>query len=175
DASGAPFTQSTAERLAHYDHLVLLCGRYEGFDARVYDYVDEALSLGDYVLTGGELAAAVVLDATCRMLPGALGNELSSEEESHRRHRLEHRQFTRPNEFDGRTVPSVLLSGDHRRIARARQRDGLLRTAALRPDLFNTAPLSDEEREMLDDELVPSLAPGSSTSLTTTKNEGGDA
>lgn len=159
DAAGARFTQADAERLSSYDHLVLVCGRYEGFDARVEHYVDESLSIGDYVLTGGELAAAVVLDATCRHLPGALGNQSSSEVESHRRKRLEHRQYTRPNEFEGRLVPGVLLSGDHGRIEQARKKDALLRTQARRPDLLVEEPLDDEERRVLEDERVPDLSP----------------
>jgi tRNA (guanine37-N1)-methyltransferase len=159
DAAGARFTQDDAARLAGYDHLVLLCGRYEGIDARVEAYVDESLAIGDYVLTGGELAAAVILDATAREVPGALGNESSSAEESHKQGRLEHRQYTRPNEFEGRRVPAVLLSGDHRRIARARRKDGLARTIERRPDLVGARPLNDEERRLLDDARVPLLAP----------------
>ncbi len=159
DAAGKRFTQSDAERLAGYDHLVLVCGRYEGIDARVEGYVDEALAIGDYVLTGGELAAAVILDATCRSLPGALGNDASSEVESHKAKRLEHRQYTRPNTFEGLAVPDVLLSGDHGRIAKARQKDALVRTHARRPDLLREQPLSQQEQRLLDDERVPSLAP----------------
>lgn len=159
DAAGERFTQKDAERLAAYDHLVLVCGRYEGIDARVERYVDEALAIGDYVLTGGELAAAVVLDAVCRNLPGALGNEASSEEESHKDKRLEHRQYTRPNELEGLRVPDVLLSGDHGRIAKARKKDALLRTRDRRPDLLDQAPLNDDERSLLEDARVPSLAP----------------
>lgn len=159
DAAGKRFTQEDADRLAGYDHLVLVCGRYEGIDARVERYVDESLAIGDYVLTGGELAAAVVLDATCRNLPGALGNESSSAEESHKHKRLEHRQYTRPNEYEGRLVPGVLLSGDHARIAKARKKDALVRTRARRPDLLMEQPLDDEERRLLDDERVPDLAP----------------
>jgi tRNA (guanine37-N1)-methyltransferase len=157
DAAGKRFTQEDAARLATYDHLVLLCGRYEGIDARAEAYVDEALCIGDYVLTGGELAAAVILDATARELPGALGNEASSAEESHRHSRLEHRQYTRPNEFEGRRVPEVLLCGDHGRIARARQKDGLARTLERRPDLVAQRPLEPGERRLLDDDKVPLL------------------
>lgn len=159
DAAGKRFTQEDAERLAGFDHLVLVCGRYEGIDARVERYVDESLAIGDYVLTGGELAAAVVLDATCRNVPGALGNESSSEVESHKRKRLEHRQYTRPNEYEGRLVPGVLLSGDHGRIEKARKKDSLLRTRERRPDLLLEAPLDDDERRLLDDARVPDLAP----------------
>lgn len=159
DAAGTRFTQADAERFANLDHLVLVCGRYEGIDARVERYVDESVAIGDYVLTGGELAAAVVLDATCRELPGALGNEASSAEESHKQKRLEHRQYTRPNELEGWRVPAILLSGDHGRIAKARKKDALVRTRERRPDLLDEAPLDDEERRLLEDERVPDLAP----------------
>lgn len=159
DAAGARFTQDEARRLAGYDHLVLVCGRYEGIDARVRGYVDELISIGDYVLTGGELAAAVVLDATARELPGVLGNEASRAEESHAAGLLEYRQYTRPNEFEGKRVPKVLLSGDHGNIARARKKDALLVTRALRPDLYARHGLSDDERRLLEDERVPDLAP----------------
>lgn len=169
DAAGAPFTQADAERLATYDHLVFVCGRYEGFDARVSSYVDEAISLGDYVLTGGELAAAVVLDATCRNLPGALGNEASSEDESHKAPRLEYRQYTRPNEFEGQRVPDVLLSGDHGRIAKARKKDSITRTREQRPDLIDERPLDDDERRLLDDDSLPELTP-----LITRERAGGE-
>lgn len=160
DAAGKRFTQDDAARLATYDHLVLLCGRYEGIDARVEAHVEEAISIGDYVLTGGELAAAVVLDATVREVPGVLGNEASAAEESHRHSRLEHRQYTRPNELEGRRVPEVLLSGDHGRIALARKKDGLARTLQRRRDLLVARPLDEEERRLLADDRVPTLEPG---------------
>jgi len=116
--AGTPFDQSTAERLARdYDHLVLVCGRYEGIDDRVNSFVDEELSLGDFVITGGELAALTVVDAVARLLPEVLGNELSATEESFQGALLEFPQFTRPRVFRGLEVPAVLLSGDHGRIA----------------------------------------------------------
>lgn len=159
DAGGTRFTQSHARRLAAYDHLVFLCGRYEGIDARVYDYVDERISIGDFVLTGGELAAAVVLDATAREVTGVLGNDASREEESHSSGRLEYRQYTRPNLFEGRRVPDVLLSGDHARIAMARARDGLIRTRDERPDLLEGSPLTPADEKLLQDDRIPNLEP----------------
>lgn len=159
DPAGAPFTQKDAIRLAGHDHLVLVCGRYEGIDARARAFVDEILSIGDYVLTGGELAAAVVLDATARELPGVLGNEASALEESHREGILEHRQYTRPNAFEGLGVPPILLSGDHGAIRKARRKDALVQTKERRPDLFAKLELSEEDRRLLDDERVPLLGP----------------
>jgi tRNA (guanine37-N1)-methyltransferase len=146
DPAGEVFTQAHAKRLAGYEHLVLVCGRYEGLDARVYEFVDERLSIGDFVLTGGEIAAAVVVDAVAREREGVLGNAQSSADESHQQDRLEHRQYTRPNEYRGLKVPRVLLSGDHGRIAKARARDALLQTREKRPDLWEK--LSDEERAL---------------------------
>lgn len=159
DAGGRPFRQADARGLAQVDHLVLLCGRYEGFDARVHAYVDERISIGDYVLTGGELAAAVVLDATAREVSGVLGNEASRAEESHAAARLEYRQYTRPIAFEDVHVPPVLLSGDHRAIALARQRDALHSTLAIRPDLIESRPLDDQERRVLAAGSIASLSP----------------
>jgi tRNA (guanine37-N1)-methyltransferase len=159
DAAGHRFTQEDARRLASYDHLVLVCGRYEGVDARVHTLVDEALCIGDYVLTGGELGAAVILDATARHVPGVLGNEASSEEESHEDGLLEHRQYTRPNVFRGLGVPDVLRSGDHKKVARARRKDALLRTRKRRPDLWQKKRVTDDDERLLVDEGVPLLDP----------------
>jgi tRNA (guanine37-N1)-methyltransferase len=143
DAGGAPFSQATARRLAGHSHLVLVCGHYEGIDARVREaLVHEAISIGDYVLTGGELAAAVVVDAVVRLLPGALGNAESAVEESFSRGLLEYPHYTRPPEWRGRVVPEVLLSGDHARIARWRQEESERRTLAERPDLARALGLS---------------------------------
>lgn len=118
------------------DDLILFAARYEGIDGRVEAWVDEELSLGDFVLTGGELAALAVADAVTRLLPGALGNEGSSVEESFEHGLLEYRQYTRPPEFRGAAVPDVLLSGDHAAIARFRHEDSLRRTRERRPDLL---------------------------------------
>ncbi len=164
DAGGQRFDQRLARELATGpDHLVLVCGRYEGFDARVHDLVDRVVSIGDYVLTGGEVAALVLIDAVARLVPGALGNADSATEESHEDGWLEHRQYTRPSEVRGRRVPAVLTSGDHGRIARARRRDALLRTKARRPELFAELALSRADEKLLDDRslsLDPVRAPG---------------
>jgi tRNA (guanine37-N1)-methyltransferase len=150
---GRPFDQATARRLAAEPALALVCGRYEGFDERVRAYVDEELSVGDYVLTGGEVAAMVVADAVVRLLPGVLGNAESVRSESHTEAGvLEYPQYTRPAEFRGQGVPSVLLSGDHGRIARWRRWQALRRTRARRPDLFEKLTLSPDERAWLDGE-----------------------
>lgn len=159
DAAGDRFTNADAERLAGYEHLVLVCGRYEGVDARVHTRVDEVLTIGDFVLTGGELAAAVVVDAVARHVPGVLGNAASAEEESHKRGLLEHRQYTRPTEDAGLAIPEVLTSGDHKKIEQARRKDALLRTRQQRPDLFAAYELSSKDEALLVDDRVPSLSP----------------
>ena len=149
---GSTFTQSAAERLAKEAHLVLLCGHYEGVDERVRtELVDEELSIGDYVLTGGELPAMVVLDAVVRLLPGVLGDPDGAARESFAAGRLDYPQYTRPAEFRGLPVPEVLLSGDHGRIARWRRREAFRRTLARRPDLLRSVPLTHEEGEWMDE------------------------
>ena len=150
---GAPFTQRTAECLAHMERIIFMCGRYEGMDERVYRLADEVISLGDYVLTGGELAALAVTDATVRLLPGALGDEQSAQDESFSDGLLEYAQYTRPATFRDEQVPEVLLSGDHGAIARWRRQSALRRTAAFRPDLLTNAALTDEERRYVDELL----------------------
>jgi tRNA (guanine37-N1)-methyltransferase len=148
---GQPFTQATAHRLAQEPALALVCGRYEGFDERVRAFVDEEISIGDYVLTGGEVAAIVVVDAVVRLLPGVLGNVESIRAESHSEEgMLEYPQYTRPADFRGMTVPSVLLSGDHGRVARWRRWQALRRTRERRPDLFARLNLSPAEIAWLD-------------------------
>ena len=160
DARGKPFTQSDARRYAREPHLAIVCGRYEGVDARAERYVDEVVSIGDYVLTGGELAALVIVDAAVRLVPGVLGNETSSEHESHSEQGLlEHRQYTKPIEHDGASVPPVLLGGNHRDIERARRKDALLLTSSRRPDLLVTARLTRSDDKLFADDSVPSLAP----------------
>ena len=135
-ARGATFDQRGAERLAQHEHLVLVCGRYEGVDERVAENLaDEELSIGDYVLAGGELPALVVIEAVARLLPGVLGNELSLATESHAGALLEHPHYTRPAEFRGWRVPEVLLSGDHRAIERWRRAEAERVTHERRPDL----------------------------------------
>jgi tRNA (guanine37-N1)-methyltransferase len=154
---GERFTQAEARRLADYGHLVLLCGRYEGFDDRVRERVDEELSIGDYVLTGGELPALVVLDAVSRFVPGVVGDEQSVAEDSFSRGLLDFPQFTRPPAITTRVghaessldVPDVLLSGNHAAIRRWRKREALTRTLERRPDLLDGAILDEEEQEIL--------------------------
>jgi tRNA (guanine37-N1)-methyltransferase len=147
---GPTFGQAAAGRLARREHLILLCGHYEGVDERVREHlVDEELSIGDYVLTGGELPALVVMDAVVRLLPGVLGDPAGPANDSFAGGRLDYPQYTRPAEFRGLAVPDVLLSGDHQRIARWRRREALRRTLARRPDLLAAAPPTDEERQWL--------------------------
>jgi tRNA (guanine37-N1)-methyltransferase len=156
---GRTFTQSIAHELAFGDvpapdltrRLALLCGRYEGVDERVRQYlVSDQISIGDYVLTGGELAALVVIDATARWLPGVLGDPDGALDDSHASGLLEYPHYTRPPEFRGWGVPEILLSGDHGRIARWRREQSLLRTWQRRPDLLQTALLSKLDRKFLD-------------------------
>ncbi|MCA9539869.1 MAG: tRNA (guanosine(37)-N1)-methyltransferase TrmD [Myxococcales bacterium] len=150
--SGRPFEQADAHRYAKLDSVLFLCGRYEGVDQRIRDdFIDDALSVGDYVLSGGELAALVVLDATMRLLPGVLGNADSLSSESYTDGLLEHPHYTRPAQWRGRPVPEVLLSGHHGRVGEWRRRESLRRTARLRPDLLQKASLTPaEERLLLD-------------------------
>jgi tRNA (guanine37-N1)-methyltransferase len=152
DPRGRLFTQAVAWELAGMKHLILLAGRYEGVDERVADLLaDDALSIGDYVLTGGELPALVVTDAVTRLLPGVLGREGAAERESFADGLLEPPQYTRPVEFRGARVPEVLLSGDHARIARWRRVQALYRTWRTRPDLLARARLTDEERRLVEE------------------------
>jgi tRNA (guanine37-N1)-methyltransferase len=170
-AQGRPFTQAIARELAALDRVVLICGRYEGVDERINQlYCDMELSIGDYVLSGGELAAAVVVDATMRLIPGVLGNEASGEFESfgvadaeiatdiegvpRSQHGsgglLDYPHYTRPAEFGGLRAPEVLLNGDHLQIRRWRHEQQLRKTLANRPDLLKDAALSEEDRRLLD-------------------------
>ena len=144
--AGTRFTEKEACRLAIRERILFVCGRYEGMDERVMELADECLSLGDFVLTGGELCALAVTDAVVRLVPGALGHDMSAVEESFSDDLLEHAQYTRPADFEGRTVPEVLLSGDHAAIARWKRRNAVERTARLRPDLIEKANLSEDER-----------------------------
>jgi len=147
---GEPFTQTMARELARKDHLIFLCGHYEGVDERVrVNLATRQVSIGDYVLTGGELPAMVVIDAVVRLLPGALGDETSPESESFEDGLLEYPQYTRPSDFRGMKIPDVLLSGHHEEIRRWRRKESLRRTQRLRPDLLNEADLSEEDRELL--------------------------
>ncbi len=143
---GEPLDQELVRELAARPWLVLICGRYEGFDERILGRADRELSLGDYVLTGGELPALVLTDAVARLQPGVLGDDQSALDESFSEGLLEYPQYTRPASFEGLDVPDVLLSGDHRRIAEWRRRESVRRTAQRRPELIASADLSDEER-----------------------------
>ena len=147
---GQRFTQPLAERLAACERLLMVCGRYEGMDERAYAYADERISLGDYVLTGGELPAMVVSDAVVRLIPGVLGHDMSNVDESFSTSDdgglLEYEQYTRPADFNGAAVPDVLLSGDHAKVDAWRRANAIERTARWRPDLIETASLTPEER-----------------------------
>lgn len=147
---GEQYSQKKAEELAREEHLLLICGHYEGFDERILSLVDDEISIGDYVLTGGEIGAMVIIDSVVRLLPGVLGNEASPEEESFSTGLLEHPHYTRPREFRGMKVPDVLLSGDHKKIAEWRKRESLRRTLLRRPDLLENYPLSEKEQEWLE-------------------------
>jgi tRNA (guanine37-N1)-methyltransferase len=166
-AQGQRFTQKVAAELVGIDRIVLLCGRYEGVDERVSDFLaDRELSIGDYVLSGGELAAAVVIEAVTRLLPGAVGNEASTRQESFTTHEkadvagadstcgsgglLDYPHYTRPADFRGIGVPEVLLNGNHDEIRRWRREESLRKTLRNRPDLLREAELSDEDKKILD-------------------------
>jgi tRNA (guanine37-N1)-methyltransferase len=151
DPRGRPFDQRIAGELAGEKHVILLAGRYEGVDERVSEHLaDDALSIGDYVLTGGELPALVVADAVVRLLPGVLGGQDAAERESFAGGLLEPPQYTRPEEFRGARVPAVLLSGDHARIARWRRSQALWLTWRTRPDLLAHAELTSDDRALLE-------------------------
>ncbi len=147
---GRPFTQRVAEELAQEEKLIFLCGHYEGIDERlIEEIVTDEISLGDFVLTGGELAAITMIDAVSRLVPGVLGKEESFADESFSDGLLEYPQYTRPPVFMGRTVPEVLLSGHHGNVAKWRREQALLRTAKKRPDLLQTAELTEKDLDFL--------------------------
>ena len=149
---GATFTHRDAERLSRLTHVVLLCGRYEGVDDRVRRHLaTEELSIGDYVLSGGELPALVIADALARLIPGVVGDEESVARDTFARGILDFPQFTRPAVFEGHEVPAVLLSGHHAAIAKWRRREALARTLERRPDLLETAALDREDRALLEE------------------------
>ncbi len=152
--TGKVFSAADAARLANHSHLLFVCGRYEGFDHRVRTLVDEELSIGDYVLSGGELGAMVVIDAVMRRLPGVLGNADSIVDESFEAGVLEYPQYTKPAEFRGMRVPDVLLSGNHEKIRLWRRLQALRLTQKQRPDLFEKLVLSAEDRRLLDGETL---------------------
>ncbi len=147
---GSTYTQETAERLAGHQHLILLCGRYEGVDERIRaNYVDEEISIGDYILTGGELAAMVLVDSVTRLLPGVLGCNDSAGNETFSSGLLKNPQYTRPREFEGHPVPEVLLSGDHSAIAEWRLVTAVRQTLAKRPEMLARTVFSEEELRLL--------------------------
>jgi tRNA (guanine37-N1)-methyltransferase len=149
---GRLYNQRVAQQMAQYDHLVLICGHYEGVDERISEHlIDEEISIGDYILSGGEIAAMVVVDSITRLLPGVVGSEASIEEESHVEGLLEYPHYTRPAVFRDWSVPEVLTSGNHSRIARWRRQQSLLRTMKRRPDLMEKYTLSREDQILLDE------------------------
>ncbi|MGP4075582.1 tRNA (guanosine(37)-N1)-methyltransferase TrmD [Halobacillus sp. K22] len=149
---GEPFSQEKAEELSEEEHLVFICGHYEGYDERIRkELVTDEISIGDYVLTGGELGAMVVMDSVVRLLPGVLGNEQSAPEDSFSNGLLEHPHYTRPAEFRGEKVPEVLLSGNHAKIDEWRHYQSLRRTYERRPDLLTNRELSDKEKNWINE------------------------
>lgn len=148
--AGKRFDQGIARRLSAERRLVFICGRYEGIDERVRErFVDEELSIGDYILTGGEFPAMVIVDAVSRLIPGVLGCSESSEDESFSADMLEYPQYTRPPEFEGMKVPEVLFSGHHADVAGWRRREALKKTLIVRPDLLEKAELSDADKKLI--------------------------
>ncbi|MBA2174134.1 tRNA (guanosine(37)-N1)-methyltransferase TrmD [Halobacillus locisalis] len=148
---GEPYTQAKAEELAEEEHLVFICGHYEGYDERIREeLVTDEISLGDYVLTGGELGSMVVIDSVVRLIPGVLGNEQSAPEDSFSNGLLEHPHYTRPADFRGHEVPEVLLSGNHAKIDEWRHYQSLKRTYERRPDLLEERELSKQEKSWID-------------------------
>ena len=155
---GVPLTQALAQQLSQEERLVILCGHYEGVDQRVLDkYIDMEISVGDYVLTGGETAAMVLIDCVSRLVPGVLGSAESAGDESFSNDGLlEYPQYTRPRVFEDMEVPEVLLNGDHKKISQWRREQALLATARMRPDLLAAASITPAERRWLSEQLSPS-------------------
>lgn len=151
DPAGVPFTQKVAENFAHEDHLTFICGHYEGYDERIRTLVTDEISMGDYVLTGGELPAMVMIDAISRLLPGVLGNEESAPGDSFSTGLLEYPQYTRPADFRGMKVPDVLISGNHQKIDEWREIQSLKRTLLRRPDLLEKLDLTGDQKRKLRD------------------------
>ncbi|MFN3698753.1 MAG: tRNA (guanosine(37)-N1)-methyltransferase TrmD [Dictyoglomus sp.] len=149
--SGDLFNQKVAEELSKREHLILICGRYEGVDERVKFIITREISIGDYVLTGGEIPAMVLFDAIVRLIPGAVGDPNSLREESFQWGILEYPQYTHPREFEGMRVPDILLSGDHKKIRRWRRKEALRKTLLKRPDLLEKADLSQEDYVLLEE------------------------
>lgn len=155
---GETLTQKKAEELANEEHLIMICGHYEGYDERIREYlVTDEISIGDYVLTGGELGAMVITDSVVRLLPDVLGKKESHINDSFSTGLLEHPQYTRPPEFNGMKVPDVLLSGNHKNIDEWRKNESLYRTYSRRPDLLENYPLSDVEKKFLEERQKKTL------------------
>ena len=151
---GAPFNQAKAEELAAEEHLIFICGHYEGYDERIREHlVTDEISIGDYVLTGGELPAMVVIDSVVRLLPGVLGNDTSASNDSFSTGLLEYPHYTRPGDFRGMKVPDVLMGGNHKLIDQWRREQSLLRTWKRRPELLRQAPLSEEDEKFITKQL----------------------
>ena len=146
---GRPFSQDVASSLSRHEQLVFVCGRYEGVDERVLSFVDDEISIGDFILSGGEIAALVVIDAVSRLVPGVVGDEASVREDTFSNWLLKYPQYTRPPGFRGLEVPEVLLSGDHEKIRRWRRREALKKTLQRRPELLEKAELSDKDLTFL--------------------------
>lgn len=149
DPAGKKFDQRMAEEFSQEEHLIFICGHYEGYDERIRTLVTDEVSLGDYVLTGGELGAMVMIDATVRLLPEVLGNETSAQTDSHSTGLLEHPQYTRPADFRGLAVPEVLLNGNHKLIEEWRLKESLRRTYTRRPDMLAKLELTPEMKKLL--------------------------
>ncbi|AQM42026.1 MULTISPECIES: tRNA (guanosine(37)-N1)-methyltransferase TrmD [Staphylococcus] len=148
---GRPFNQEIAQELSHSEHLVFICGHYEGYDERIRQHlVTDEISMGDYVLTGGELPAMVMTDAIVRLIPGVLGNQQSHEDDSFQDGLLEFPQYTRPRSYQDMNVPEVLLSGNHAHIDQWRHEQKLIRTWEKRPDLLENYPLTDKDKDILE-------------------------
>ncbi|MEB2263862.1 tRNA (guanosine(37)-N1)-methyltransferase TrmD [Priestia megaterium] len=147
---GERYTQAKAEELAAEEHLIFICGHYEGYDERIREQlVTDEISIGDYVLTGGELGAMVVIDSVVRLLPDVLGNNHSAVQDSHSNGLLEHPHYTRPADFRGLTVPEVLMSGNHKKIEQWRQKESLKRTLLRRPDMLEKMELTEEQKKLV--------------------------
>ncbi|PWA13484.1 tRNA (guanosine(37)-N1)-methyltransferase TrmD [Pueribacillus theae] len=147
---GEPFTQKKAEELSEEKHLIFICGHYEGYDERIRTHLaTDELSIGDFILTGGELASMVIIDSVARLIPGVLGNQASHQQDSYSTGLLEHPHYTRPQDFRGMKVPEVLLSGDHKKIGEWRRKESLRRTIERRPDLLKENLLTEEDKLFL--------------------------
>ncbi|MGL5634837.1 MAG: tRNA (guanosine(37)-N1)-methyltransferase TrmD [Sarcina sp.] len=151
---GKTFNQNIASELAKEKNLIFVCGHYEGIDERVYKYFDMEISLGDFVLTGGEMAAIPVIDSICRLIPGVLGKEESFQEESFYDGTLEYPQYTRPFEYENEVVPSILISGHHENIRKWRRKKSLQITRERRPDLYEKLVLTKEDKKILEDDRI---------------------